>query len=94
MRKIKLTENACVEGYEGAFYRFHTENGTLSPCGIWDNWYEASAVDEDGNEYRVVWEISDHEAFNNGDEDCCDWDNPAEIYSYADRKPVEAEIEW
>lgn len=92
--EIKLKSNPTVEGYEGAFYRFHTENGTLSPCGIWDNWYEAEATDESGNEYRVVWEISNHEAFNNGDEDCCDWDNPAEIYSYSERKAITATIVW
>lgn len=93
MLNIKLTEQAHVEGYGGAFYRFHTENGALSASGIWDNWYEAAAVDQNGNEYRIVWEISNHEAFISGDEDCCDWENPAEIYSYTDGKPVEAEID-
>ena len=94
MLTIKLTDNAHIEGYEGAFYRLHTDDGKASACGIHGNWYEATATDENGNEYCVVWEISNKEAFNNGDEDCCDWDNPAEIYSYADGKPVEAVIEW
>jgi hypothetical protein len=47
--EIRLKSNPTVEGYEGAFYRFHTENGTLSPCGIWDSWYSAEATDENGN---------------------------------------------
>lgn len=88
MLKITLKENPYVSGYSGAFYRFHTENGSLSATGIWDNWYEAEALDSDGNEYRVVWEISNYEAYNSGDEDCCDWDNPAEIYSYAEGNPL------
>lgn len=94
MLEIKLTQPAHIEGYNGAFYRFHTENGTQSASGIWDNWYEAAAVDESGNEYRVVWEISDYEAYNNGHGDCCDWENPAEIYSYTDHKPIKANIVW
>lgn len=94
MLKIRLTQDAHVEGYDGAFYRFATEDGKSAATGIWDNWYEANAEDTEGNEYRVVWEISNMDAFNSGDEDCCNWDEPAEIYSYKDNKPVEAEIEW
>lgn len=94
MLKIRLTQEAHAEGYKGAFYRLTTNDRKQSACGIWDNWYEASAEDSEGNEYRVVWEISNTEAFNNGDNDCCDWDNPAEIFSYTDGKPIEAEIIW
>lgn len=94
MLKIKLTQDAYVEGYEGAFYRLHTYDGKLSALGIQNNWYTANAIDEKGNEYKIVWAITNREAFERGDEDCCDWDNPSEIYSYADGKTVEAEIEW
>lgn len=94
MLKIRLTEQAQLEGYDGAFYRFHTADGKLAVTGIWNNWYESHAIDENGNEYRIVWIISNHEAFENGDEDCCNWDEPEEIYSYTDGKPVKAEIEW
>ena len=92
MLKIRLTDNAYLEGGEGVFYRYHTKDGKLSACGIYGNWYEAHAVDDDDNEYRVVWEISDREAFDNGDEDCCDWENPSEIVNLSDNKSVDAEI--
>ena len=29
--------------------------------------------------YEIWWEISNREAFDDGDGDCCDWDNPCEI---------------
>lgn len=92
MLQIRLTENAYLEGGEGVFYRYHTKDGKLSACGIYGNWYEAHAVDDDNNEYRVVWEISDREAFDNGDEDCCDWENPSEIVRLSDNIPMDAEI--
>lgn len=94
MINIKLTEPAYVDGFNGAFYRYTTEDGTPSACGIFDNWYTALAVDEDGNEYRVVWTISDIDAYNNGDEDCCDWNNPAEILDLNSGLPVSAKIIW
>ena len=94
MLKIKITNQPHAEGYKGAFFRFTTKDGKQSIKGIWDNWYEASATDDNGNEYRIVWAITNNEAFVSGDEDCCNWDEPNEIYSYTEGKPVEAEIEW
>lgn len=58
------------------------------------NWYEAAAVDSEGNEYKVVWEIENRAAFESGDEDCCDWSNPSEVYSFEEHKAVEAKILW
>ena len=97
MKKIKLTltDNASLEGYEGAFYRFACDDGKKSAKGIQNNWYSAPATDEDGNEYKIVWEISKPELFAIGDEDCCDWDNPAEVVNLSTGKPVENyEIIW
>lgn len=94
MIKIKLTEDAHLEGYEGGFYRYTTEDGAPAAQGIANNWYEAPAVDTDGNEYRVVWEITELAAFESGDEDCCDWGNPAEIINLETGLPVLAKIEW
>lgn len=91
---IKLTQSAYVEGYDGAFYRYTTEDGQASACGIYDNWYTARAIDDDGKEYRVIWQISDLDAFNRGDEDCCDWDNPAEVIDLDSGLPVNAKIAW
>ena len=76
---IKLTQSPYVEGYAGAFYRYTTDEGKPSACGIWDNWYTAEAVDENGKHYSLVWTISNMDALQAGDEDCCDWDNPAEV---------------
>lgn len=94
MKNIKLIQGARLEGYDGAFYRYTTANGKPSAKGIFNKWYEADAIDDNENEYRVVWEIADYEAFDNGDEDCCDWDHPSEIYSYTDGKSIEANIIW
>lgn len=43
--------------------------------------YFASAADEEGNQYKVRWEIRDSfDAFSNDDEsDACDWFNPADV---------------
>lgn len=79
MKKITLTTQATVQGYEGAFYRYTTDEGKASIMGIYDNWYAANGRDEQGNEYLIVWAISNREAFDNGDEDCCDWDEPSEV---------------
>lgn len=94
MLKIKLTQDAYVQGYEGALYRLHTDDGKPSTDVIFNNWYFANATDDYGNEYDVVWKIEDQESFENGDEDCCDWDNPTEIFSHKDNKPIDAEILW
>lgn len=79
MKEITLTTPATVQGYEGAFYRYTTDEGKASIMGIYDNWYAANGRDEQGNEYLIVWAISNREAFDYGDEDCCDWDEPSEV---------------
>ena len=92
LKIIHLAQEPYVEGYEGAFYRF---NGGSSACGIWDNWYIAYGNDDEGTKYRIVWSITNTEAFNNGDEDCCNWDNPDEIYDMDNNVVIEnAIIEW
>lgn len=94
MKKIRLINDAHLEGYENAFYGFTTAEGKASATGIWGERYEATAIDDDGTEYRVVWAISNREAFDNGDEDCCDWNEPSEIINVETGLPVTAEIEW
>lgn len=91
---IKLTQSPYVEGFNGAFYRYTTDDGKPSACGIFDSWYTAHAVDENGNEYSVVWTISDPDAFERGDEDCCNWNEPAEILDLDSGLPVSAKIVW
>ena len=94
--KIRLTQDAHIEGYSGAEYRLHTDDGKPSIYVIRDNWYEATATDENGNAYRIVWRVrEDFDVNENPDEsDACDWDAPAEINSIETGKPVKAEIEW
>lgn len=42
--------------------------------------YEALAVDEDGIEYRVFWDILDeYNARFDGEEFACNWDKPAAV---------------
>ena len=43
-----------------------------------ERYYSAGAVDADGNEYKVRWEIYD--GFDGDDEsNACDWDKPSLI---------------
>jgi len=94
--RIKLIEQAHIEGYKGAEYRYTTPEGKASALVIRDNWYAAKALDENWNVYGVVWEIKagwDPER-DTDEENACEWDSPAEIISYSTGKPVEAEIEW
>lgn len=96
MLKITVTGGEQnVNGYEGAFYRFTTDDGRPSAYGIWDNWYEGTGKDDNGNEYFIVWSISKPELFAEGDEDCCDWDNPVEVIDCVTGLPVaEYELIW
>ena len=45
-------------------------------------YYTASAIDEQGNEYMVIWDIKDLENYAELEDEsnACDWDNPSEIY--------------
>lgn len=94
--KIRLTQEAHIEGYKGAEYRLHTDDGSESIYVIRDNWYEATATDDNGNEYLVVWILrEDFDVNENSDEsDACNWDEPEEIINIETGKPVTAEIEW
>lgn len=96
MMKIRLTQDAYVDGNGTDYHDYIDANGNLTEEGALQGvvFYTANAVDENNNEYRVTWKISDIDAYNSGDEDCCNWDEPDEIYSYKDNKPVKAEIEW
>ena len=79
-KSITLSQEAYIEGYDGSFLRFTDEDGNELATGIWGAYYEASAEDEDGNRYCVCWEITNREAFDEGDEDCCDWDCPTIVF--------------
>lgn len=90
MLEIRLTQPAW---YTNGYYRLHTDEGKPSTT-VLHEYYTVQAVDNAGNDYDVYWSISNREAFYNGDEDCCDWDEPEEIYSWHEGKPVSAKIIW
>lgn len=90
MLEIRLTESAQIGSGE---YPLHTDDGKLS-IYVLHEYYTAHAVDDAGNDYDVYWEITNREAFDAGDDDCCDWGHPVEIYSWHDHKPVTANIIW
>ena len=72
MTEIKLTQEAYIDGYEGAFLRHGN-----SPYGIKDNWYTAQAEDAEGNTYEVYWKIKeDYDPEVMEEADACDWDSP------------------
>lgn len=78
MIKIKLKEDPCICGYEGAFLRYILPDGRESAAGISGNWYEASAEDEDGNDVFVYWKVvEDFDPNEDRDEEyACDWEAP------------------
>ena len=39
-----------------------------------DEWFEAHGQDADGNDYKITWPVTDHEAEA---ESCCDWERYA-----------------
>ena len=80
MKHIELTQEAYLDGYDGDFYRFNNEEGDELSTGLWDYRYKARAKDEDGEEYTVIWEITNQEAYENGEEEyACKWSDPTYI---------------
>lgn len=49
--------------------------------GVYDEeYYAASAIDEDGRGYLIRWEIlEDYDPASQYEETACDWKNPSEI---------------
>lgn len=79
IKEIKLIQNPYICGYEGAFCREVSEDGKDLATGVWNNWYEATAEDEAGNQYQVYWKINDDFDVHDGyspESDACDWENP------------------
>lgn len=88
MTKIKLVEDAY---YEGCERRLMTANGETSTNTV-NAHYEAKAVDDNGNEYMVVWSIDEDYDPSSMEEDmACDWDNP--VYVECDYKDVTNNVE-
>lgn len=97
MKKIMINNDAHIEGYEGAFCREFDKDGNPLATGVWDNWYEASAQDDDGNEYIVYFKLADGVDVNEtmDETDACDWDNPWMVIDEDGRNVVEdSVISW
>lgn len=51
--------------------------------GLYDDvWYQGYGVDNDGNKYRIIWDLKPEYNGNNlpeDESDACDWDSPREI---------------
>lgn len=75
MKQIKVTEEAYLDGYEGAFLRYRKGNAQ-QPFGLNDYWYKAFAKDLDGNKYIVIWEIKEDYDFSQPEDEACDWESP------------------
>lgn len=86
--EIRLTQNAYPSG---TFCRLPTEDGKPSIYAMQGNWYQASAVDDDGNEYTVFWNTLDN--WNGEDEeDACDWDHPTAVVQDNPWRDVTAKV--
>ena len=64
-KTLELTQDAYPQGGS-----FQVPGGATYD----GEWYEAHAVDSDGNDYRVIWTEVDWSADDASD--ACDWDNP------------------
>ena len=75
---LNLTQEAYIDGCEGAFLYERNADGSEMPTGIANNWYTASAIDAGENEYTVYWEIlDDFDVNEDTDEEFArDWRKP------------------
>ena len=77
LKEIKLIQDPYVCGYKGAFCHEISDEGKELATGVWDNWYEATAEDENKKQYQVYWKLNDDFDINSDDEsDACDWCHP------------------
>lgn len=88
MVKIKLTQEPYICGGE---YRLHTDDGNPATGILSGDYYTATATDNAGNDYSVFWEIKGTDA---NEDYIVSWDDPVEVYSWTDNKPLNAVIEW
>ena len=75
MIKLRLTQEPYITGYDGAFFPEYTEDEKASVEGWFGAMYTARAVDENGNEYKVFWKVTNE----NEPEFACDWDDPVMV---------------
>ena len=83
MKKLTLTQHPYINGGE-----VHNSIYVLR------DWYEAEAVDDNGNEYRVIWTIDNPDVED--ESDACDWGNPWAIIHLDTGRDVadQCEIIW
>ena len=86
MTAIKLVGQAYPAG---TYYRLPTEEGRASIYAMEGSWYEAHALDRDGKEYLVIWDILDDGV---DESDVCDWSNPRAIVDVDAYKDVTKQV--
>ena len=87
--KLTLTQNAYCSG---SYLRLPTEDGEPSVFVLQGSWFEAPAVDADGNDYTVYWDIlDDWDSDDAGD--ACDWDHPTAVVREDPWRDVAALVE-
>lgn len=57
MTKIRINDEAHIAS---GFERLNEPNGKPSIYVLEGDWYEVEASDDDGNKYRVIWDL-DHD---------------------------------
>ena len=88
MITIRIHDDKSFQGGQDAFYAFTDSEEKEYISGIFNFWYEQLGKGDDGCEYRIVWTISDKEAYREGNKDCCDWSHPDEILNLDTKQPL------
>lgn len=85
------TENFGTVEFEGKVITLKQDPYLNGPHGA--PRYEASGVDQEGNDVKVTWSVKEEYLDGDGhldkekmeyldDADLCDWDTPVEVYVY------------
>ena len=86
MINVKLVQDAV---YRKGEKRLHTNIGEESRYSLTE-WFEAAGVDLLGNDYEVVWTITEPEATDI--KNMCDWEHPEEVFSLVLNRPISASL--
>ena len=77
--KIKLF---CFAYFSSDLYRLPDEDGNDSEFYMEDEWLEAHAFDDQGQEYMIFWDLlPDWDGLDS--DTACDWDHPRTIINFA-----------
>jgi len=76
MIKLKLMQGMYIAGHGDAFFFKYDEDGKKVSGEGWGGLvHAAQAVDENGNEYKILWKmITDYDS-----DIICGWDSPVQV---------------